>query len=134
MCTNVVHYFKRAARGPDLSVIFEPPKKSDLNKRPREELLSDKLMETAPKLYCSSCDDMIDPRSLEARDHLKFQCKAIPCTPLKPGFSRANLARRMAALGLKKKLHNHNFSPHKSSTPTSEPGHCAEAAVGSSLQ
>ena len=132
MCTNVKHYFKRAARGVDTTVIFEPPTGSKSKKRSSEEIIGGKLHESRHKLYCSSCDDMIDPSSNIAKDHLKFQCRAIPSTPLKPGFSKANLARRMAALGLKKKLHRHNFTPHP--TPTTEPGRIAASAVGSSLQ
>ena len=132
ICTNVKHYFKRAARGVDTTVIFEPPVGSKRTKRSSDEIIGEKLQESCLKLYCSSCDDMIDPSSNMARDHLKYQCRAIPSTPLKPGFSKANLARRMAALGLKKKLHKHNFTPHP--TPTTEPGRDAASAVGSSLQ
>ena len=114
MCSNVTHYFRRAARGVDTTVIFDQPKKNG-TKRSGDDSISVKLLESYPKMYCSSCDDMIDPTSSLAKDHLKFECRAIPSTSLKPGFSKANLARRMAALGLKKKLHNHNFSSHNSS-------------------
>ena len=125
LCSNVQHYFKRGARGADFTVIFEPKnvENNDCKKRSREEASMLRLRNTAAKLYCSTCDTMIDTKDPLSRDHLKYQCTAVPSTPLKPGYDRASLARRMAALGSKKKLHNHNFSPHKSSPPTQEPRH-----------
>ena len=109
MCSNVKHYFKRAAKSPDFTARLEVSVKV---KRSRVAQMEDKLLESAPKLYCSTCDDMIPPNDLSARDHLKYQCRAIPSTPLKPGFTRMDLARRMAAFGSKKKLFKHNFTPH----------------------
>ena len=109
MCSNVKHYFKRAAREPDYTVVFDLVRAV---KRTREQAAADKMQSLALKLYCSTCDNMLDPNDPLTRDHLKFQCPAIPSTPLRPGYSYADLARRMAALGSKKKLHNHNFTPH----------------------
>ena len=109
MCSNVKHYFNRAAKAPDYNVVFSSVEKP---KTTRAETASNKLIAMGDKLYCSTCEEHIDPNSITAKDHLKFECKAIPCSPLKPGFDRQSLARRMAALGSKKKLHNHNFTPH----------------------
>ena len=111
MCCNVKHYFNRAARAPDYNVVFEAPVKK-ATKRCQSDIAVEKLRSVAPKLYCSSCDTMIDPRDPLSKDHLKYQCMSIPSTPLKPGFSKDKLARRMAALGSKKKLYKHNFTPH----------------------
>ena len=103
MCCNVKHYFKRLAKEPDYTVVFTDPKSKQV-KRSREETLTSKLHESAPKLYCSTCDDMIDPDDIYAKDHLKYRCRMIPSTPLRPGYKRSSLARRMAALGTVKKL------------------------------
>ena len=103
MCCNVSHYFKRAAREPDHSVVFTDPKSRQV-KRSREESLTSKLHESAPKMFCSTCDDMIDPDDIYAKDHLKYRCRVVPSTPLRPGYRPSSLARRMAALGTLKKL------------------------------
>ena len=126
MCSNVRHYFKRDAKLPDYNVSFEL---SASKKRSSEESLVAKLAEKAPKMYCSTCDTMIDARNPLARDHLKYQCLAVPSPLLKPGFTHPELAARMAALATKKKLYTHNFTPHQSSTSTSEPGPWAKEAV-----
>ena len=103
MCCNVKNYFKRMAKEPDYTVVFTDPKSKQVKRR-REEALTSKLHENAPKLYCSTCDDMIDPDDMYAKDHLKYRCPMIPSTPLRPGYKPSSLARRMAALGTVKKL------------------------------
>ena len=99
MCCNVSHYFKRTAREPDYSVVFTDPKS-----RNSGDSSTSKLHERADELYCSTCGDMIDPGDIHAKDHLKYQCRLVPSTPLRPGYSPSSLARRMAALGTVKKL------------------------------
>ena len=99
MCCNVSYYFKRMAKEPDHSVVFSDPKM-----RNRVESSTSKLHERASELYCSTCGDMIDPGDIHAKDHLKYQCRLVPSTPLRPGYSPSSLARRMAALGTVKKL------------------------------
>jgi len=112
MCCNVKHYYKSGSRIPDKNVVFnrEPVKSLKMSK-PRIDKMRDEM-------YCSSCDKMVDLNDPSEKDHLKYTCPGIPSTPLKPDFSRNQLARRMAALGARKKLHNHNFSPHKPTEPT----------------
>ena len=105
MCCNVKHYFKRTAKEPDYSVVFTDPRcKHTLTSR--EESRTSKLHESAPKMYCSTCDDMIDTDDIYAKDHLKYRCPRIPSTPLRPGYKLSSLAKRMAALGTVKKLTN----------------------------
>ena len=112
MCCNVKHYYKSGSRIPDNNVIFnrEPKKSLDGSNRRIDKIHDD--------MYCSSCDKMVDLNDPLEKDHLKYTCPGIPSTPLKTDFSRNQLARRMAALGARKKLHHHNFSPHKPTEPT----------------
>ena len=109
MCCNVTHYFSRDAKRPDPDVIFSKDEKKTLS---RDVAASAKMQKAAANLYCSICKTMLNPFDTLTRDHLKYQCTAIPSTPLRPGYSKKDLARRMAALGSKKKLHKHNFTPH----------------------
>ena len=99
MCCNVIHYFKRTAKEPDYSVVFTDPKSQNC-----DTSSNSKMEERASEMYCSTCGDMIDPSDVYAKDHLKYQCRRVPCTPLRPGYSPSSLARRMAALGTVKKL------------------------------
>jgi len=108
ICSNARHYFKRDAREPDYSVVFD---RQAPKKRSRDEATLSRLDTNAAKLYCSVCDSMLDPSDPLTAGHLKFQCPAIPFTPLRPGFSESELARRLAALGSKKKLFKYNFKP-----------------------
>ena len=115
MCCNVTHYFKRAAKEPDFSVVFAPAiadsKKrkaigafrGDTKKR-KGDTNHQKLLEHAPKMYCSTCDQMIDPQDRFAKEHLHFSCSGIPTTPLRAGYTSLQYARRMAGLGLRKSL------------------------------
>jgi len=115
MCCNVKHYYKAGSRVPDKNVTF-----SDDNNVSEKRLKKarDRQEAIQNEMYCSSCHQMIDLSDPMEKDHLKYTCRGIPSTPLKHDFSRSQLARRMAALGARKKLHNHNFSPHKSPDPT----------------
>ena len=112
MCCNVQHYMKRNSRTPDFNVKLtgEMP-----------ELVKKKLSSLPNELYCSTCDKIVDPDDPTAKDHLKYSCEGIPSTPLRPGFSKPDLAKRMAVLGARKKLYNHNFTPHVPDDPTLVP-------------
>ena len=115
MCCNVTHYYKRSAKEPDFSVVFSPviadSKKrkaigafrGDTKKR-KGDANHQKLLEQAPKMYCSICDQMIDPEDRFAKEHLHSSCSGIPTTPLRAGYTPTQYARRMAGLGLRKSL------------------------------
>ena len=124
MCGNVKSYMKRDFKTRDLNVRLQ------VHDAPVTSQKAKKVANVIDQLYCSTCDNMLDKDDPNVRDHLKFACPGIPCTPLKPGFSKQSLAKRMAVLGARKKLHNHNFTPHTPSDPTLVPL-SPDKAVGS---
>ena len=120
MCCNVRHYFKRDAKYPDYNVTFEVSKVSTSRKRSRGCSIISKMSEMASDMYCPVCDSMIDTSDPASRDHLKYQCHAVPSPVLEPGFTDAELAMRMAALATKKMRYSHNFTPHQHSKSSFE--------------
>ena len=124
ICANVKNYCKRNCRTPDQNVSFG----NGVQTRSKQN----KLQSLEKNLYCSSCDQMLDPNDENVKDHLKYACQGIPSTPLSSGYTKPQLARRMAAFGAKKKLYTHNFSPHKPPDRAPEPP-STDAVAGQSL-
>jgi len=126
MCSNVTHYYKRGSRIPDHNVRFSDTGTSDA---PVAANPVDKIAKYGDRLYCSTCQQVLDPSDPLVKDHLKYVCTGIPSSPLKPGYSRIELSRRMAALGSKKRLYSHE-TQIQPSNPTQSSGSQDRLGVG----
>ena len=60
------------------------------------------LYGTISKIERISLSTMIDPDNIYAKDHLKYRCRMVPSTPLRPGYNPSSLARRIALKKLTK--------------------------------
>ena len=127
MCCNVKWYYKRGSRLPDYNVVFSRSPKQKLS---AAEASTKKLESVEKQLFCSVCNEFLDIRDGDVKDHLKFSCKGISSTPIKKGYSRLQLSKRMAALGAKKKITPSQNTLSSSRPTTLEPGHSANAAGG----